>query len=203
VVEASHLMQRKVMAHAIGLTGIRAAARFGVDSIEHGNELDEETAKLMAAKGTYLVPTIYASYDILRRIRAPGPTAGFPISQNTRDKMLALPEAQPGGMCRQVRVAVKFGVKIGVGSDFGSARDEARLLVELCGFTPDRALRAATIDNAELLGISTLAGSLSAGKSADVIAFAADPRKDIAALTSPVFVMARGEVLKPATASRR
>ena len=118
IVEVSHLMKRKVMAHAIGAEGIKAAVRAGVDSIEHGNYLDDEGAKLMKAHGTYLVPTLEAPTDVLRRVRNPK-RGDRPISENTRMKVLGMPEAQPEGIGRQVKVALRNGVTLAVGTDFG------------------------------------------------------------------------------------
>ena len=61
-VEDAHRAGRKTMAHAEGLPGIRAAVRAGIDTIEHGSVLDDETAKIMAERGTWLVPTINTFY---------------------------------------------------------------------------------------------------------------------------------------------
>lgn len=196
IVTASHLMKRKVMAHAIGAEGVKAAVRAGVDSIEHGNYLDDEGAELMKQHGTYLVATLEAPTDVLRRVRNPKP-GDKPLSQNTRDKVLGMPEAQPSGIGRQVKVALRHGVILGVGTDFGGTPgDEMVLLVQQGGMTPAAALKAATITNAELLGITDKAGTLEPGKSADIVAFDGDPTKDITAATKVSFVMAQGHEFK-------
>jgi imidazolonepropionase-like amidohydrolase len=202
IVTAAHLMKRKVMAHAIGTEGVKAAVRAGVDSIEHANDLDAEGAQMMKAKGTYLVATLMAPYDVLRRVRDPKIAGMFPISENTKRKVLAMAEAQPGGLGRQVKIAMKAGVKMGAGTDFGGTiGEEVGLLVTDGGMSPEAALRAATTSNADLLGLSSEIGSLAAGKSADVIAVDANPLKDIKTLAKPSFVMARGRVFKEAGAS--
>jgi imidazolonepropionase-like amidohydrolase len=196
IVDASHLMKRKVMAHAIGAEGIKAAVRAGVDSIEHGNYLDDEGASLMKQHGTYLVPTLEAPTDVLRRVKSPKP-GDRPISQNTRNKVLGMPEAQPGAIGRQVKVAIRHGVTIAVGTDFGGTiGDEMVLLVRQGGMSPAAVLRAATITNAELLGISGKAGTLEAGKSADIVAFDGDPLEQIEATTRVTFVMSQGHQFK-------
>jgi imidazolonepropionase-like amidohydrolase len=198
MVEAAHLMQRKVMAHAIGTEGIKAAVRAGVDSIEHGNDLDDEGAKMMAAKGIYLDPTLTPPAVVLEAIRHPKPGA-TPVSQNTVNKMLRLPEAQPGGIGRQVKIAQRHGVKIAVGTDFGGTpSSEMVLLVHDGGMKPLDVLKAVTLTNAEMLGISDKVGTLEPGKSADIVAFSGNPIDDITNSTKIAFVMGQGhEVLGP------
>lgn len=196
IVDASHLMKRKVMAHAIGADGIKAAVRAGVDSVEHGNYLDDEGAKLMKERGTYLVPTLEAPTDVLRRVEHPKP-GDRPISDNTRRKVLGMPEAQPGGIGRQVKVALRNGVKIAVGTDFGGTPgDEMVLLVRQGGMSPLAALHAVTLTNAELLGISTTTGTIEPGKSADIVAFDGNPIDEIEAATRVVYVMSQGHQFK-------
>lgn len=192
IVEASHLMKRKVMAHAIGAEGIKAAVRAGVDSIEHGNYLDDAGAELMKQKGTYLVATLEAPTDVLRRVRTPKP-GDQPLSANTKAKVLAMPEAERGGVGRQVKVAARHGVKLAIGTDFGGTPgDEMVLMVREGGISAQQALHAVTITNAELLGISKEAGTIEPGKSADIVAFDGDPREQIENATKVAFVMAQG-----------
>ncbi len=192
IVETAHLMKRKVMAHAIGAEGIKAAVRAGVDSIEHGNYLDVEGAKLMKERGTYLIATLEAPTDVLQRVRHPKP-GDRPVSENTRNKVLRMPEAEPNGIGRQVRLASRYGVLMGIGTDFGgTAGDEMVLMVEQGGLTPLAALTAVTLTNAALLGISDIAGTIAPGKSADIVAFDSDPKENIRLATKPKFVMARG-----------
>lgn len=196
IVDAAHLMKRKVMAHAIGAEGIKAAVRAGVDSIEHGNYLDDEGAKLMKAHGTYLVPTLEAPTDVLRRVRNPKP-GDRPISENTRMKVLGMPEAQPDGIGRQVKVALRNGVTLAVGTDFGGTPgDEMVLMVRQGGMSSAAALRAVTLTNAELLGISAKAGTIEPGKSADIVAFDGNPIDQIEASTRVVYVMSQGHQFK-------
>lgn len=196
IVDAAHLMKRKVMAHAIGAAGVKAAVRAGVDSVEHGNYLDDEGAKLMKEHGTYLVPTLEAPFDVLRRVRNPDPN-GRPLSQNTRNKVLRMPEAQPDGIGRQVKVALRNGVTIAVGTDFGGTPgDEMVLLVRNGGMTAEAALKAVTLINAELLGLSDTVGTITPGKSADIVAFDGNPLEQIEASTKVAFVMGQGHEFK-------
>jgi len=192
MVEAAHLMKRKVMAHAIGTEGIKAAVRAGVDSIEHGNYLDDEGAQMMKKQGTYLVATLTAPDVVLKRITNPQPGAP-PVSQNTRNKVMRMPEAQPGGIGRQVKIAQKYGVKMAVGTDFGGTpSSEMVLMVKDGGMKPIEVLRAVTLGNADLLGISDKAGTIAPGKSADIVAFTGNPIDDIENSTHMIFVMSQG-----------
>jgi imidazolonepropionase-like amidohydrolase len=196
MVNVAHLMKRKVMAHAIGAEGVKASVKAGVDSIEHGNYLDDEGAQMMKAKGVYLVATLMAPTDVLRRVRNPPPGAPA-LSENTKKKVLGMPEAQPGGIGRQVKVASKAGVKMAAGTDFGGTiGEELMLLVHEGGMTPEAALRAATLTNAELLGITDVAGTIEPGKSADIVAVDGDPRKNIDLTGKPSFVMSQGHTAK-------
>jgi imidazolonepropionase-like amidohydrolase len=192
IVDASHLMKRKVMAHAIGAEGIKAAVRAGVDSIEHGNYLDDEGAQMMKKQGTYLDATLNAPDVVLKAALHPAP--GTPtMSQNSLNKVMRMPEAQPGGIGRQVILARKYGVKIAVGTDFGgSPSDEMILLVKNGGMKPQEALLAATVSNADLLGITDRVGTIEAGKSADIVAFTGSPLEDIANSKKISFVMSQG-----------
>lgn len=196
IVNAAHLMKRKVMAHAIGTEGIKAAVRAGVDSVEHGNYLDDEGAELMKQHGTYLVATLEAPTDVLRRVRNPKP-GDKPISENTRNKVLRMPEAQPEGIGRQVKIAMRHGVMLAIGTDFGGTpSDEMVLMVQQGGMSAEAALKAATLTNAQLLGITDKVGTIEPGKSADIVAFGGDPRQDITNSTKVDFVMSQGHEFK-------
>ena len=198
IVTTAHMMKRKVMAHAIGTVGIKAAVQAGVESIEHGYELDDEGAEMMKRHGTYLVATLEAPTELMRWVKGSHP-AGMRFSENSRRKLLALPEAKPGYIGRQVRLAVRHAVKLGIGTDFGgSPSDEMVLMVREGGISAQDALKAATIGNADLLGISDIAGTIEPGKSADIVAFEGDPRDQIENATKIAFVMAQGrEVVGP------
>jgi imidazolonepropionase-like amidohydrolase len=175
----------KVAAHAHGLEGIKAAVRAGVDSIEHGSELDDETFALMKEHGTFLVPTTYLA-DAIDHAALPPPL---------RAKALhILPIAKAS-----LRRAIAAGVRIANGSDaavfpHGKNAEELVALVER-GMTPLQALRAATVEACALLGVDDR-GALAPGKLADLIAVPGDPLADIGVLRRVDFVMKGGAVAK-------
>lgn len=192
VVETAHLYGKKVAVHAHGADGIAVALRAGADSIEHGTLMDDETIRLMKQTGAYYVPTLSTVNGYLERI-ARDPNAYSPEVRAKIDWRIgitgkALERAVPAG----VRIA--FGTDAGV-SKHGRNADEFELLVKH-GMTPTTAIQAATVNAADLLGIANEVGSLEPGKTADVIAVAGDPLRDVTVLKRVSFVMKSGRVFK-------
>lgn len=192
IVEASHVMGRKVTAHAHGLNGVNAALRAGVDSIEHGTYLDDESIRLFKKSGAYLVPTLLAGATVAAL--ADDPKSHLLPPQRAKAK-----EAGPR-MLEMARRARRGGVKVAFGTDSGVSRhgDNAKefgLLAD-AGFTPMEAIRAATVHAADNLGKLDELGTIEPGKHADLVAVAADPLADVRALESIGFVMKAGVVYK-------
>ena len=183
--------ERKVAAHAHGAEGIKIATRAGVASIEHGSFLDEEGARLMGEKGTYLVPTLSAG-EAVEKAAKNGVLTGL-----RAEKALAAAAA----MRHAVKIAVANKVPIALGTDagvgpHGTNGHEFTLMVEWGGLTPMQAIVAGTSSAAKLLGWDKNVGTLTAGKWADVVAVPGDPIADIKAMEKPVFVMKNGVVYK-------
>lgn len=188
LVEAAHAMGRKVAAHAHGKTGMMAALHAGVDSIEHGSYLDEEVADLFVETGAYLVPTLIAGHTV-ERIASERP--GF-FTPEVSQKALEV-----GPIMRNaLRIAHERGVKIAFGTDagvndHGTNAYEAVLMNE-AGMPERDILISATVNAADLMGIYDFAGTVEAGKDADIVAYSGNPLEDISTLLQPEFVMARG-----------
>ena len=194
LVEIAHAYGRKVAVHAHGAEGIKLALRAGADSIEHGTVMDDEILRLMKKQGTYYVPTLSTVNGYLERLAA-NPNAYAPDVKKQIDWRIgitgqSLLKAVPAG----VRIA--FGTDAGV-SKHGRNADEFELMVKY-GMTPVEAIKAATVNAADLLGLAAEIGTIEAGKSADIIAVAGDPLTDVTTLKRVSFVMARGEVVAPA-----
>ena len=192
IVETAHLYGKKVAVHAHGADGINVALRAGADSIEHGTLLDEESLKLFKSSKAYYVPTLSTINGYLERIAA-NPNAYAPEVRKKIDWRLgitgeALKKAVPAG------VKIAFGTDAGV-SKHGRNADEFELMVKF-GMTPATAIQAATVNAADLLGLSDQVGSLEPGKSADMIAVAGDPLSDVTVLKKVAFVMKDGKVHK-------
>jgi imidazolonepropionase-like amidohydrolase len=186
VMDEAHRLGRKTAAHSHGDLAARAAVKAGVDSIEHGSFLSDETLALMKAKGTYLVPTLMAGEW------TGGKSEKFPPEIAVKAK------AARAAQIDSFRRAVKAGVKIAFGTDsgvspHGSNAREFGLMVER-GMPPAAALRAAGPAAAELLGLSKEIGTLEAGKEADIVAVPGNPLADIRVTEKVFFVMKGGRV---------
>ncbi|MBB6095506.1 imidazolonepropionase-like amidohydrolase [Povalibacter uvarum] len=192
LVETAHLYGKKVAVHAHGADGINIALRAGADSIEHGTLLDEESIKLFLKSGAYYVPTLSTVNGYLERIAkdedAYPPEVREKIDWRISITGKALEKAYPRG------VKIAFGTDAGV-SKHGRNADEFELLVKH-GMPAAEAIKAATVNAADLLGLSKEVGSLEPGKRADLIAVAGDPLKDVTILKNVGFVMKDGQVFK-------
>jgi imidazolonepropionase-like amidohydrolase len=192
LIETAHLYGKKVAVHAHGADGINLALKHGADSIEHGTLIDDESVKLFLKSGAYYVPTLSTVNGYLERL-AKDPNAYPPAVREKIEwriqitgKALAL--AYPRG------VKIAFGTDAGV-SKHGRNADEFELMVKH-GMTPAAAIKAATLNAADLLGIAAEAGSIEPGKRADMIAVSGDPLSDVTVLKRVSFVMKDGVVHK-------
>jgi imidazolonepropionase-like amidohydrolase len=190
LVDEAHRLRKKTAAHAHGATGAKVAIRAGIDSIEHGSFLDDEALTMMKERGTYLVPTLMAAESV----------AGLAGDRQFPPEIAAKGRAAGQAALQTVKKAIQMNVKIALGTDSGvtphgkNAR-EFVLLVQ-GGMTSAQALRAGTREGATLLGLEKRAGTLEAGKDADIVAVAGDPLADISATQQPVFVMKAGTIYK-------
>lgn len=192
VVEAAHLLERRVAAHAHGTAGIKAAVRAGVTSIEHGSILDAEAVALMKQKGTWLVPTLMAGEQVEKLARE-GRLPPF-IAQKALE---IAPRMQAS-----FKQAVDAGVKIALGTDagvfpHGTNGHEFTLMVRY-GMRPMQAIQAGTLNAATLLGLERETGSVATGKRGDLVAVRGDPLAGIELLERVDFVMKDGVVFKQA-----
>jgi imidazolonepropionase-like amidohydrolase len=194
-VEETHKGGRKAASHAQGREGIRNSLRAGMDTIEHGIDIDDEAIDLFLKNKAALVPTLCAPFHILEK----GAQAGIPefvIQKTEKVKEVHLDSALK---------AFQAGVTIAMGTDAGTPFNrhgenlkELELLTKL-GFTGMEAIVAATRTAAEVLGLETQIGTLEKGKLADLIIFEGDPTEDITLLQKQeriVGVMKEGRFYK-------
>lgn len=193
-VDAAHSLERRVAVHAEGTDGIRVALEGGVDTIEHGNLLTAELAARMAHDNVYLVPTVLAFKTV-------ADSPDVPEEYNAKAKKMIQ------GSYNCLQLAREAGVKIALGSDIGTCPnlpwqghliEEMKLLVRAGGFSPMAAIKSATSTAAEALGIETIAGSIQAGKTADIIAVDGNPLDNLDTLKVPALVLKGGEVIRSA-----
>ena len=171
--DAAHV---PVLAHAQATTGIKAAIRAGIRSIEHGVYLDDEAIELMLERGTWLVPTLVAPRGVLDAA-----AAGAAIPESSVRKAREVIDIHRSSF----RKAAAAGVRIALGTDSGVTAHgenlrELALMVE-GGMSPGAALEAATRSAARLLGIADDRGTIEPGKRADLVVVDGDPL-DVAAL---------------------
>ena len=177
-VRTAHEAGLKIAAHCVGFEGTRQAVEAGIDSVDHGSHLDDETIRLMVEKGTYLVPTLSP-----------------PDNQEHLIDMLGLPRDRLAATLKRkaqsldsFKRALKAGVKIAAGTDAGGSSvrhgfiaREIELMVG-AGMTPKAALESATREGATLMGIADQVGTIEVGKQADMVLIDGDPHSDPAAL---------------------
>ncbi|HTS43801.1 MAG TPA: amidohydrolase family protein [Puia sp.] len=193
VVQTAKDYGMKVAAHAHGAEGMKRAIRAGVASIEHGTYMDDEAIELFKKYGTYYVPTIIAGKSVADSAKKPGyypeiiaakAMAVGPLIQNTFAK------------------AYKAGVKIAFGTDAGVYAHGKNwmefIYMTEAGMPALEAIKCATLNAADLIGILDKTGSIEKGKLADIIAVDGDPVKDIHAMGKVKFVMRAGVVYKTA-----
>ncbi|HEV2363600.1 MAG TPA: amidohydrolase family protein [Caulobacteraceae bacterium] len=191
IVAAAHRLGRRCSAHAHGAAGINAALAAGVDSIEHGSFLDDDSIRLFLERRAFHVPTIIAGMTVFEMAKK-----GGVLTSAQTEKALIIGERIKAALARSHGAGVKiaFGTDMGVGPHGQNAR-EFGYMVE-AGMSPAEAIRAATVNAAELLDISDEAGTITPGKSADLIAVDADPLAEVTELERVRFVMARGQAAK-------
>ncbi|MSQ37245.1 MAG: amidohydrolase family protein [Chloroflexi bacterium] len=189
IVDEAHNAGRKVACHASILPSVRKALLAGVDTIEHGCELDAESVQIMRDRGVTLVPTMLVFRRLMEQY------------EKWRDVPMfrAIPRRRAGSL-RSLQLALGAGVRIATGvdaepgiCDFADVAAEAHQLVE-AGLSAAQATIAATSAAATAIGIEGETGTIEVGKRADLIAVEGDPTEEIGALGRVRFVMAGGLV---------
>jgi imidazolonepropionase-like amidohydrolase len=195
IVDEAHRLGRRVACHASILGSSQMAVRAAVDTMEHGSDLDEETARQMADRGIILVPTLLVSKRIMDRWD----------EYKTIPMFRSIPVRAKRAV-ESFQIAVAAGVPIGAGTDlffglgrFESLPEEVEYMVA-CGMSPDAALVAATSQGAVALGTDRETGTIARGKVADLIAVRGDPTVDIAALHQIALVVQGGQIVREARA---
>jgi len=189
VVETAKDYGLRVACHAHGAEGIKRAILGGVNSIEHGTFMNDEDIDLAKKYGTYLVPTIIAGKSVADSAKISG---YFP-------PVIARKAVEVGTQIQKnFGKAYKSGVKIAFGTDAGVFAHgknymEFQYMVE-AGMPPMEAIKAATVNAADLLGISNQTGSIAKGKFADIVAVNGDPLADIKTMKNMAFIMKEGKI---------
>jgi imidazolonepropionase-like amidohydrolase len=190
IVDEAHRCERRVACHASILASSQMAIRAGVDTMEHGCDLDEAAARAMADRGIVLVPTLLVMTLIMENWDA--------------YKAIPMMKSIPVRAKRHVesfQIAMAAGVPIAAGTDifhglgrFDSLPEELGIMVQH-GMSPADALVAATRTGARALGLELEIGTVERGKQADLLAVEGDPTRDISALRQVALVVQNGQVV--------
>ncbi|MEE9432758.1 MAG: amidohydrolase family protein [Sphingorhabdus sp.] len=189
IADTAHSLGLKVMAHAHGARGIEAAARAGIDTIDHGTFADDAALKVMKANGTVLVPTLMAFKGVSEGL---GKGIYTPIVED-KIRMTLGRVGKSVTMARRMGVTVAFGTDAGV-FDHGRNAEEFQLMVDT-GLTAKEAFASATTVAAKVLGMEGKIGRIAVGYSADIIAVNNNPLDNIRTLEKVSWVMVRGRVI--------
>ena len=194
MVGEAHRMGIHVAAHAHGDAGIYSATKAGIDTIEHGSFISEETMKLMVQKKNYLVPTQTSAF-----IDKPDLMANLP------PEIIAKTTEVDTAMFKNHKIAFEKGVKIALGTDagvpgnpHGTSAKEITSMVEKVHMTPVQAIQCATIESAKAIKIDDITGSLVKGKQADMIVVQGNVLENIKILENKVnikYVVKDGQIL--------
>lgn len=201
VCQQAHKMGYKVAAHTESPEGVKVALENGVDSIEHGAKMDEETIRLYKERGAFLCTTIspalpYALFDLS--------VSGATQKDQYNGKIVF------DGIIESAKTALANDIPVGLGNDVGcpyiTQYDFWRELCyfhKYCGVSNRFALHTATLRNAQLAGVGDQTGSLAPGKSADFIVMRRNPLEDLTALRQLEMVVCRGRVIKKPAPKRK
>lgn len=191
IVEAANSLGRKVAAHAHAADGINAALRAGVSSIDHGSYLDDESVKLFLENDAWLVPTLLAGISVRDEL-----VVNDQIPPAIVDKINTVVPVVEASFKRALNggVNIAFGTDSGVSKHGENAR-EFEIMVDY-GMSESDAIKTATLNAAELLGMKDQLGSIEQGKSADIIAVDKSPLENISELKEITFVMKGGVIYK-------
>jgi imidazolonepropionase-like amidohydrolase len=183
VVRTAHDAGAWVAAHASVNEAVAMAVRHGVDTIEHGNGLDRETAALALAQGITLVPTLCIFEELDPCLFPPDQQQEVrsAVEQRRRDHRTTLESA------RQVGLPLAFGTDRVPGGDVVAVKEEAHAL-QAHGLTAEEVLASATSGSAAGLGLSDR-GRLAPGLRADIIVVPGDLAHDLSGLGSPELVL--------------
>jgi len=189
IADTAHSLGLKVMAHAHGARGIEAAARAGIDTIEHGTFADEAALKVMKANGTVMIPTLMAFKGVSERL---GKGIYTPVVED-KIRMTMGRVGKAVTQAKQLGVPIAFGTDAGV-FDHGRNAEELQLMVD-AGLTRREALASATTIAAKTLDMENEIGRIAVGYSADLIALDGNPLDDVRKLEKIDWVMVRGRVI--------
>ena len=175
VVDEARRARRYVMAHVYSAEGVKRLVRLGVRSIEHGNLIDDEAARMMQAAGAFLVGNLVV-YEVVAKF---GREHGFPEAGLARLQTIL------DAGTRSIELAQRYGVKLGYGSDLVKAPDyqSEEFIIRGRVQKPIEVIRSATLVGAEIVGRTGSLGEVCVGATADLLAVNGNPLENLGLLT--------------------
>jgi imidazolonepropionase-like amidohydrolase len=194
---------KTIMAHSLNDDGNRLAARCGVHTIEHGSFLTGETADIMKSMGTSLVSTLAVVWWAEEYGKDQGSAEWF-LRKLANPGCSAEGKSILDGIVQATILADEMDIPVGSGSDYfgtmcGGEAMNLKLLVDLAGFSPYKAIKTGTISNARIMNLGNQTGSIEPGKWADILVVDGNPDEEIRVITQPErisLVMREGYLLK-------
>ncbi|MBI3938391.1 MAG: amidohydrolase family protein [Betaproteobacteria bacterium] len=184
-VDEAHKRGRRCSAHAYPPEAIKNCVLAGVDCIEHGAILNEETVAVLAKAGTCYVPTMTGACNLMMRER----NAGLKWLADLFDTEICQPQR------RSIRMAYEAGIVIGTGTDTLGAQVQEMELMHECGLPSLFVIQCATSNAARILGLEKELGTIEAGKLADIIVVEGDPLRDLSTLRRVKTVIRDGHIV--------
>ena len=190
IADEAHMQGIRVAAHAHGASGINAAIRAGIDTIEHASLLDDESIKLANARKR----PVWFAMDIKNTdyTQAEGAKNGELAENIRKDREIGQVQRDNFRRAHQAGVRMVFGSDAGV-MPHAIVAQQFRVMVEY-GMTPLDAIRAATRNSAEALGRNDV-GVIQVGRYGDMVAVDGDPLQDVTVLERPVAVLKGGALI--------
>ncbi len=190
--DRAHSYGLKVAAHVQSPEGVRTAVENGVDSIEHGSTLSEREIEAFKKNNAVMVCTISPALPMAKFERE---TLGITEAVQYNSNIVY------NNMISGSKTALENGITVGLGTDTGCPYTthynmwrELHYFEKNVGVTPEFALYTATLNNAKILGIDNVTGSIEVGKCADILVSNSNPLDDFRALSEPYIVVARGKI---------
>lgn len=190
--DRAHSYGLKVAAHVQSPEGVRTAVENGVDSIEHGSTLTERETAAFKAHNAVMVCTISPALPMAKFERE---TLGITEAVQYNSNIVY------NNMITGSKTALANGITVGLGTDTGCPYTthynmwrELHYFEKNVGVTPEFALYTATLNNAKILRIDDITGSIEVGKCADILVSDGNPLEDFRALSQPYMVVARGKI---------
>ena len=190
-VEEAHKAGKKICTHCHSTQGIKNSVMAGIDSVEHATLLDEEGAKMMAETQTYMVPTLSAVENIVKK----GTEGGIPEYAVKKGRAVYKRHLESFKMAMAYDIPLAMGTDAGTPLNYHGESPREILLMIDHGMSVMEALKTSTINGADLIGIEETHGSIEVGKYADCVVYKENPLEMVETILNPLQVIKKGKMI--------